>query len=173
MLYFNGIHMIDLARFFGGDIECLTAYRGDGGRGNHALAVSGRFRNGGVVQINQNSGQSWEDCYEAVYASGTRAGLFIDGSKELEVMAEGRRFASGRGLCTFGFRARHTVSGNLAFWWAGGHYQRGYWGELSNFARAVLGLEPPGPTLEDGVQAHRLIAAILASAESGRQVVLP
>jgi predicted dehydrogenase len=173
MLYFNGIHMIDLARFFGGDIGCLTAYRGDGGSGNHALAVSGRFRNGGLVQINQNSGQSWEDCFEAVYVTGGQAGLFIDGSKELEVMSEGRRFAEGRGVRTFGFRARHTVSGNVAFWWAGGHYQRGYWGELSGFARAVLGLQAPRPTLEDGVQAHRLIKAILESAESERQVVLP
>ena len=79
-----------------------------------------------------SSGQSWGDCYEAVY-----------------------------------------VTGSLACWWAGGHYQRGYWGELSNFARAVLGLQAPRPTLEDGVQAHRIIKAILESAESERQVVLP
>ena len=123
--------------------------------------------------LNEPSSTSatWQDCYEAVYASGAEAGLFIDASREVEVMSPTTRFASGEGLRLYGFRARSTVSGNMAGWWPGGHYQRGYWGELSHFARACLGLEEPSPTLEDGVEAVRLIEAMLQSTRSGREVV--
>lgn len=172
MLYFNGIHMIDLARFFGGDIKTLTAYRAGGGSGNYGVAVSGLYKNGGVFQLNQNSGQTWEDCFEAVYATGSRSGIFIEGSAEVEIMSPAQKFTSGEGVRTFGFRSRHTVSGNIAFWWAGGHYQRGYWGELSLFAKSVLGETNPVPTLSDGVKAHRIIDAILRSIKTGKPVEL-
>jgi predicted dehydrogenase len=58
----------------------------------------------------------------------------------------------------------------MAGWTAGGHYQRGYWGELSRFARAIMGIESPSPSLEDGVRNIRLIEAMLESAQSGREV---
>ena len=58
MLYFNGIHMIDLARYLGGEIDRLCAVGADGGRSNHGVAVCGTYRNGGVFQLNQNSGQT-------------------------------------------------------------------------------------------------------------------
>jgi len=172
MLYFNGIHMIDLARFLGGEIAELSAYHFRGNRGNHGIAVSGLFRGGGVFQLNQNSGQTWTDCFEIVYASGSESGLLIDGSAEIEIMSPSQEFVSPEGLRTFGFRSRHTVSGNIAFWWAGGHYQRGYWGELHQFAHAVLGKCNPSPTLSDGVEAHRLIEAIANSMETGRPIEL-
>ena len=37
MLYFNGIHMIDLARFLGGEIAELSEYHFRGNRGNHYI----------------------------------------------------------------------------------------------------------------------------------------
>jgi len=172
MLHFNGIHIIDLARFLGGDVERVFAYSSDGGNGNLGIAATGKLEGGGVVQISQNSGHTWEDCYESVYASGSKAAVFVDGSKDVEVISPTARFAAGDGLKLFGFRSRHTVSGNIAFWWAGGHYQRGYWGELSRFARACLGLVPSSPTLEEGVKAHQVIEAILESAACGREVTV-
>ena len=68
----------------------------------------------------------------------------------------------------YGWSSRYYVSGNQAGWAAGGHYTRGYWGELSHFARAVLGLVKPAPTLEDGVEAMRLIDRIMGSIGSGQ-----
>jgi len=64
------------------------------------------------------------------------------------------------------------VSGNMAGWEAGGHYTRGYWGELDGFARSVLGETDPSPTLDDGVEAMRLIEAIVQSVESGQPVAV-
>ena len=63
-------------------------------------------------------------------------------------------------------------SQRLAGWAAGGHYTRGYWGELDRFARAVLGQTPPTPTLDDGVAAMRLIDGIMESVRGGAPVAM-
>jgi myo-inositol 2-dehydrogenase/D-chiro-inositol 1-dehydrogenase len=172
MMYFNGIHLIDLGRFLGGEVERVFAYGCDGGKGNYGISATWQLRNGAVAQLNQNSGQTWRDCFEAVYLSGAQAGILLDASREVKIMYDGAQFAPGQGLQLYGFRAEHSVSGNMAGWAAGGHYQRGYWGELSRFARACLGLEEPSPTLDDGVRAIRLIEAMLESTVTRREVVI-
>lgn len=168
MLLFNGIHMLDLGRFLAGDVESLFAYGHDGD--TKAVSVAMRFQGGAVGQLNMNSGHSWTDCFEQTYLSGTGAGILIDASRATEVMSPACRFAQGEGLQLFGWSSRYYVSGNMAGWAAGGHYTRGYWGELSHFARAVLGQVAPTPTLDDGVEAMRLIEAILLSLETGQAV---
>jgi len=60
----------------------------------------------------------------------------------------------------------------MSHWEAGGHYTRGYWGELDHFVRAVRGEVEPAPTLADGVEAMRIIDAIVASVEGRREVLL-
>jgi predicted dehydrogenase len=106
------------------------------------------------------------------YLSGTGAGILIDASRSTEVMAADCRFAAGSGTQLFGWSSRYYVSGNMAGWAAGGHYTRGYWGELSHFARAVLGQVEPVSTLEDGAKAVALIEAIMQSVTSGRPVAI-
>lgn len=175
MLYFNGIHMLDLARFFAGDVASLFAYsRSESGSSAQlqAVSVALRFVSGAVGQLNMNSGHTWSDCFEQVYLSGRQAGILIDASRAVEVMTPTARFAQGTGLQLFGWSSRYGVSGNMAGWAAGGHYTRGYWGEMSHFARAVLGQAVPSPTLDDGVRAVHLIEAILESAQTGRPMAL-
>ncbi|MCC6445970.1 MAG: Gfo/Idh/MocA family oxidoreductase, partial [Armatimonadetes bacterium] len=170
MLMFNGIHPLDLGRFLAGDVASLFAY---GVRGK-ACAVSAalRFRSGAVGQFNMNSGHSWSDCFEQTYLSGSGAGLLIDASRSVEAMSPASRFARGEGQELFGWSSRYYVSGNMAGWAAGGHYTRGYWGELNRFARAILHEAKPAPTLEDGVEAMKLIEAILESVEKGEEARL-
>ncbi len=172
MMYFNGIHLIDLGRFLAGEVKSVFAYSTYGGKSNFGLSAAWKLQNGAVAQLNQNSGQTWRDCFEAAYVTGAQAAIFLDGSREVKIMSDSAQFAPGAGLQLFGFRAEHTVSGNMAGWAAGGHYQRGYWGELSRFARACLGLELPSPNLEDGIRDIRLIEAMLESAATGREVVV-
>jgi len=170
MLLFNGIHMLDLGRFLAGNVESLFAY----GFKEHTQAVSAafRFQSGAVGQLNMNSGHNWSDCFEQTYLSGTGVGILIDASRATEVMSPASRFAAGEGLQLFGWSSRYYVSGNMAGWASGGHYTRGYWGELSHFARAVLGQVQPTPTLEDGVEAMKLIEALMRSIETGREIRL-
>ncbi len=173
MMYFNAIHLIDLGRFLGGEVERVFAYQCNGGRSNYGLAATWMLRSGVAATLNQNSGQTWRDCSEAVYLTGAQVGIFIDASREVKITYDGAQFAPGAGLQLFGFRAEHSVSGNMAGWAAGVHYQRGYWGELSRFARACLGLEAPSPDLHDALQNIRLIEVMLESAATGREVKLP
>ncbi|MEM3574031.1 MAG: hypothetical protein QXJ62_07405 [Nitrososphaeria archaeon] len=85
-------------------------------------------------------------------------------------MTERARFAKCEGLQLFGWSNRYYVSGNMAGWAAGGHYTRGYWGELNHFAKACLGKVEPVSTLEDGVEAMTMIEAIMISVNSGKPV---
>ena len=173
MMIFNGIHMVDLARYLGGDVETLSAYGNDPQDVCKAVVVSFRLRNGAVGLLNMNSGHSWQDCFEQTYVTGTGAALVIDASKTVELMSPDRRFADGEGLRLFGWSSKYSVSGNMAGWWAGGHYTRGYWGELSHFARACLGLVAPSPTLGDGLEAMRFIEGVMTSLrEENRSVRL-
>lgn len=167
MLYFNGIHMIDLGRFLAGEVTDVTAYAFSDGERRQAVCASFRFASGAVGQLNMNSGHSWSDCFEQTYVSGSGAGLLIDASRAVEVMSPSQRFARGEGMELYGWSGRYYVSGNMAGWTSGGHYTRGYWGELSHFARALLGQVTPTPTLEDGAEAVRLIEEIMAQV-SGR-----
>jgi predicted dehydrogenase len=171
MLFFNGIHMLDLARFLGGDVVEVFAH-GHSGRAQ-AVSATMRFANGGVGQLNMNSAfPSWADCFEQTYISGSGAAILIDASRATEVMSPGGRFAEGGGLELYGWSNRYYVSGNMAGWTSGGHYTRGYWGELNQFAKAVLGQVEPGPTLREGVETVALIEAILESIGSGAPVAL-
>ncbi len=170
MLMFNGIHMLDLARFLAGEATQVFAHGYSDGDGVRAVCAGLRFAGGAVGQLNMNSGQHWQDCFEQTYLSGSGAALLVDSCYSVEVMSQARRFARGEGLQLYGWSGRYYVSGNMAGWHPSGHYTRGYWGELSHFARAVAGLAEPGPTLEDGVAAIRLVDAIMASIESGTPV---
>jgi predicted dehydrogenase len=172
MLLFNGIHPLDLGRYLMGDVESLFAYSCDCGEQRWAVGATMRYRTGVVGQFTMNSGHDWSDCFEQTYLSGSGAGIVIDNSARTEVMSPTGRFAKGDGLDLFGWSKRYYVSGNMAGWAAGGHYTRGYWGELDHFARAVAGQCAPMPNLDDGVEAMRLVEAMLVSASSGAEVRL-
>jgi predicted dehydrogenase len=58
----------------------------------------------------------------------------------------------------------------MAGWSAGGHYTRGYCGELDHFAKAVLGKVKPIATLEDGVEAIKIIECILDSIKTRQPI---
>lgn len=165
MLFFNGIHLIDLLRFFAGNVASLFAYGSSYGNAQAASATM-QFTNGSVGQLNMNSGHSWSDCFEQVYISGSGTGILIDASRATEIMSADRRFAKGEGQSLYGWSSRYYVSGNMAGWTSGGHYTRGYCGELNHFAKAVLGQVKPTATLEDGVEAIKIIDAIMNSISS-------
>jgi predicted dehydrogenase len=170
MLLFNGIHPLDVGRFLMGEVESVFACSTGGGEQRLAVGATLRYRCGVVGQFTMNCGHDWSDCFEQTYISGSGAGIVIDNSARTEVMSPAGRFAEGAGLQLFGWSQRYYVSGNMAGWAAGGHYTRGYWGELDRFARAVAGQCDPTPTLEDGVEAMRLIEAILLSVTTGAEV---
>ena len=172
MLLFNGIHMLDLGQFLAGEVVSLFAYGLSDDQRNQAVSVAMRFADGGVGQLNMNSGHTWDDCFEQTYISGTSAGILIDASRSTEVMSPSSRFAEGKGQQLFGWSSRYYVSGNMAGWAAGSHVTRGYWGELRHFARAVLRQVEPTPALKEGARAMQLIGAIVESIGGNQPVLL-
>jgi len=172
MLMFNGIHPIDVGRFLAGDVASVFAHAHVSPTGVQALCAAFRFASGAVGQLNMNSGATWSDCYEQTYVAGRACQISIIGSREVEVMTPNGRFARGEGMETYGWSNRYYVSGNMSGWSAGGHYTRGYYGELQHFVRAVRGEVQPKATLGDGLEAMRIIDAILMSANEGREVRL-
>lgn len=172
MLLFNAIHLLDLARFFAGDVTEVFAYRSPEGSAVQAVCLCLQFAGGVVGQFNMNSSVTWQDCFEQVYLSGDGAALLIDGSREAELMSARQRFAEPADVRLAGFSSRYYVSGNLSGWASGGHYTRGYHGELQQFARAVLGQAEPTPSLLDGLRALQLIEAIMQSLQTRQPVAL-
>lgn len=172
MLYFNGIHMIDLARFLGGDMRRVHSSVSSALPTAKAVAATFEFTSGAVGQLNMNSGGTWTDCFEQVYLTGEGSQVVLDGSRATEVLSPQGRFAQGEGCELYGWSNRYYVSGNMAGWTSGGHYTRGYWGEMNHFCRAILGEVEPGPTLRDGEEALRIIDAILRSAREDRTVAI-
>lgn len=172
MLLFNAIHMLDMGRDFAGNVAEVFAFRSPEGSKVQALTISFRFGNGVVGQLNMNSSVSWVDCFEQAYFSGNGAAILVDASREVHLMAADRQFAHPEGVRLCGWGSRYYVSGNLSGWAAGGHYTRGYHGELEHFAKAVLGQVHPTATLEDGLRALELIEGIMESIETGQPVGL-
>jgi myo-inositol 2-dehydrogenase/D-chiro-inositol 1-dehydrogenase len=172
MLLFNGIHMIDLGRFLAGEWVELHAFGAQTSAGTQAISVSFTLECGGVGQLNINSAHTWQDTFEQVYLTGSEGGLHLESGRDLEVISQKRRFSEGKGLQTFGWSGRYTTSHNLSGWFSSGHHTKGYWGELSHFACAVLGQVEPVATLEDGAQDMRIIEAIMRSLETGGSVTV-
>ena len=173
MLIFNGIHMIDLARYFGGDVESLSAVGYEGPQNARVAAVNFRFTSGVAGLLNQNSASTWQEPFEQTYITGTGAALLSDASAATVLMATDRAFAQPQGEHLYNWSSRYHCSGNVAGWWGGSHYTRGYWGELSQFARAILGEAEPTPSLRDGLENMRFIEAVeISLRENGRVVRL-
>ncbi len=116
--------------------------------------------------------QTWSDCFEHAYITGREVGVVVDTGGSVEVKWPAGRFAEGRDLDLFAWSNRYSVSHNQSGWAPGGHYTRGYWGELSHFARACQGVVAPLSTLDDGVEAMRVIEAIMCSLASGQPLAL-
>ena len=172
MLMFNGIHLLDVGRFLAGEVEEVFAYGLEHGDQIRAASVAMRFAGGAVGQLNMNSGHKWSECFEQVYVSGSGAGILIDSSRATDILSPSRRFAEDDEIEMFGWSSRYAVSGNISGWAAGGHYTRGYWGEMSRFARAVLGRAEASPSLEDGVANMKTIDAILTSLDTHQPVAV-
>ncbi len=172
MLLFNGIHMIDLGRFLGGEWKDVFAFGTETAAGTQAISASFTLVDGGVGQLNINSAQTWNDCTEEAYVSCAEGAIKIDSGATCEVIAQNRQFAEPEDMRVFGWSDRYFTSHNLSGWHSSGHHTKGYWGELSHFARAVLGQVEPIATLADGVENMRIIEAILRSVETGESVAL-
>jgi predicted dehydrogenase len=166
----NSCHILDLARFFGGDVAELYArlwYPGSGG--SFAFAITLAYTNGavGLINCNGTDDAGWimrEHCA----VSGICASVEVDDMTHLRYRS-GERWDSGPEVRSWHqgqIMHPHAVAGST------GNDDYGYQGELQHFARCVLGTEAPRSTLLDGAKCLQMAEAIWQSAQSRQPVSL-
>lgn len=175
-LLHNGIHFLDLARFFMGPVEEVVARRAEPqaipATEAETWAVSLRFGSGAVGNLLLSSLASWDYVNEHVDLVGSNHNVVsVENGRVIRVF---RRDDERRAqLC------ENTLS---AHWWSGNEEQ-GFAVQFRVFAQAVL--NGPGVTLEhedlaplaagpeDGLRALELLEAVRESAAKGESVSLP
>lgn len=175
-LLHNGIHFLDLARFFMGPVDEVLARRAEpqasAAPTAGTWAVSLRFGSGAVGNLLLSSLASWDYVNEHVDLVGSNHNaLSVENGRVVRVFRhdDARRAQ----LC------ENTLSGH---WWSGNEEQ-GFTGQFRMFAQAVFrarrelpGPEDPGSLAAgpaDGVQALELLEAVRESVAHGQSVALP
>jgi predicted dehydrogenase len=152
----HGCHLIDMARYFAGDITSVRARLSDS-KGMHCWFVDVNFTNGtlGHLDLTIAIRGDWHEGFQIYGKNGSAFGKIFNPwyyrSSEVDIFRE----ADG---------ATHRVLG------ADGHFYRR---QLEGFADVVLHNKPmTGATIDDGLASVRAMVAIARSAESGKEIAL-
>ena len=161
-LLVQGLHPVDLAHFYMGDIKNLTAKLAKGKDGRLAFVVGIEFTNGGVGSLNlSNTFPGWETRLEI---SGDE-GAFI----QVENMSRLRYSEAKPWSKDLDFREPI-----LSKTWDVSPYDQGerigYQEELVHFVDCVASNSNPTPDLWDGYRAMVICKAILESAKGGKGI---
>jgi predicted dehydrogenase len=152
----HGCHLIDLARYFAGDITAVRARLSEG-RGMHCWFVDVDFASGalGHLDLTVAIRGDWHEGFQIYGQNGSAMGKIFNPwyyrTSEVDIFRESEG-------------ASRRVLG------ADGHFYRR---QLEGFADAILHGKPmTGATVDDGIASVRAMVAIARSAESGRVVAL-
>ncbi len=170
----QAVHILDLIRFFCGDVDEIYASlnegkRFDNGSGTFGYAITVTFKSGSVGIMNLSAFHCPNfQMSEYFLAAGDECWLEVRDMLELNYHANQKPMSefnpNGRAQI-FSWRPEFTeVLGSTA----GG--LMGYEGEMRNFARASIGLEKPVADLFDGAKDLQIAEAIWESSQSKKAV---
>jgi predicted dehydrogenase len=152
----HGCHLIDMARYFAGDIVSVQARLSDK-KGMHCWFVDVNFANGalGHLDLTVAVRMDWHEGFQIYGKNGSAVGKILNPwyykSSEVDIYRE----SDG---------ASHRVIG------ADGHFYRR---QLEGFADVILnGKAMTGADVNDGAASVRAMVAIARSVESGKEVAL-
>jgi len=160
------VHIFDLIRFFGGDLEELHAFHHQAEPEKFGFAVSLRFASGAIGVLNLNSLESreaWRGLEERLNIAGREAALTVEDMLYLRYQSP-QNWVEVPGL-SHG-RLHHT-------WQPTGpgaptiEYLLGYRDEIAHFADCLLKAVPASPSLADGAEALRIGEAVWQSVATG------
>ena len=159
------VHAFDLARFFCGEVEELHAYTNKPAEQRMGYVVNLKFESGVVGSINANSLEDWKNYDEQTSLSGIGSYILLDNMLYL-------RYFSQRPWRRIGNERMAHMSQN----WSPGtsspkrEEMMGYEGEMRHFVHCCLGKCKASPNLQDGVEALKIVRAILQSVEEKKPV---
>jgi predicted dehydrogenase len=178
-----GAHLVDLARYLGGEVEAVTGtvrtfvHERPGGRVDvdDAFEAVVEFENGAAgtleasrVCVGRKNALQWE-------VNGAEGSLAFDLERlnELRIASRRRNGPAGDAFSTLLVTGPDAPFGEA--WWPPGHtlgWDHTFVHEIDHFLGAVAGAQsvaPHGATFEDGYRAAEVCDAVLRSAESGRR----
>lgn len=140
----NGIHALDLLRYFGGDVSHLESYR---------QTVTGPMPDGITAALTFKNGAQGRAAMD----------WFAPGDHRFEVRTEGATLTSNRGYNTVLFRRRGADAEEIALDDIDRSYKAGFYRQDQTFLRSVMdGVPFPDPacTLDDALKTMEMIDAI-------------
>jgi predicted dehydrogenase len=164
-LIYMSVHMLDLVRFFVGDLERVHVERcvADG---QYAFAVAAKFRNGasGLISLTAMEPR----VQERVIVSGEGQMIEVDNLVDLRVLS---REQSGIGLEFEPHDRFWRPDFAIPHWQQNSLFLQGYAGEVRHFAESILAGREPTSNIHDGYKAMQLVE-ILSRAD-GETVTVP
>lgn len=142
-----GIHILDLVRFFGGEVQSIRAEKW---QDEHrvAYAILLRFESGPVGSVHISDQGSWFHSNEFIEITG--AGQFVR-SENLVLVAHTQTDGQTH-LWEPGFSIPQNQNNSL--------FVQGYAPQFQAWAQALLNGTEPGPTIADACRTMRLIKAL-------------
>ena len=141
----NPIHLVDLARFFMGEVTAMHVERADIREGNWSYAVTLRFASGAVGGLQFGNTQSWQQHNEFVEITGEGHSVSVDNLVRYRYRPEAGPEEFWEPNFTVPADRNHTLV--LA----------GYAGQFSHFAEVVLDGVAPKASISDARLALELI----------------
>ncbi len=188
-----GTHIIDLARFFIGEVASVSGVTrtfvderplaGEAGRGRveveDAFAAAVEFANGAIGTLEATRFAPGRKNHQVIEVNGSKGSLRFDLERmnELEVYLAGEQPRETRGF----HRVLVTESYHPYWehWWPHGSiigWEHTFVHEVYHFLDAIVNdkaVAPYGATFEDGYRASLVADAIAESARTGRRVRIP
>ncbi|MFH1593878.1 MAG: Gfo/Idh/MocA family oxidoreductase [Candidatus Omnitrophota bacterium] len=158
-----GIHHLDLARYFCGEVESLFV-SATGREDGEAYAINIKFKNGAVGSMILSEQQSWFHRSELIEITGRGNCVEIDNVNKLTYFNKGIEILGvpvshilqgerGRIVWEPNFAAMTTENSML--------YRSGTIGELRHFCDCVLNRKIPHTSIEDSYKTMQLVAEVL------------
>lgn len=141
----NSIHMIDLMRYFMGDVSSLAVERTEGSEGRVAFAVLARLASGAVGTLHLSTMQSWLSHNERVEITGEGSAVVVDNVTRFQSFVPEGPGRIWEPNYTVPIDANQTLS------------LTGYARELQHFAEVVRDGIRPRATIDDATHALELV----------------
>jgi predicted dehydrogenase len=165
------VHLMDLARHFGGHVSEVSALFNEGGTDRCAYLANVKFAGGAIGQLNLNcytSEQAFRDIQERCELYGTNQSVFVDNMRNVRYLPPEDLTTAVPGGGPFPVSLEPSWSNTIE-----GRAMYGYLHEVRHFALRCIGKVEGGPDLWDSFEALRLGEAIYTSAHEGKPVSIP
>ena len=164
----QAIHMFDLVRFYGGEVDKLYAMFTKRSVDRFGFAVQCRLKNDALVTMNMTCYESWNTFNELVSISGEGSYVTIENGLHVKFHPE-KDWIDVPGSEIFNLYKAWDVSGPMPRTSNFSHEHLGYLGELRTFVDAIRNGTTPSPDLNDGLSAMKICDAVWESALSGKE----